>query len=278
MDMAETMRHVDVGGARLAYREVGQGEPVVLLHPGFVAAGMHPLLQAPALEGWRLIAVHRRGYGQSDRVNGPVSIVQQAADVTTLLDHLGIRQSHLVGHSFGANVALQFAVSQPQRLGALVLMEPLLGFLLRPETAAYVGAAAAEAVPRFAAGDHAGALDVWLNGAFGPGFRDVLDRALPGAWETAVADAPTAFATELPALQEWPFGPDDLGSIHIPTLSVVNSGTYWPGFRETHAALLDRLPDAEGVEVSVDSHLLQIAEPAPVADAVAGFLRRHPLG
>ena len=59
------------------------------------------------------------------------------------------------------------------------------------------------ALPLFAAGDRAGALEKWLTGAFGPGFRPVLDRALPGAWSQAVDDADTSFGVELISLQEW---------------------------------------------------------------------------
>lgn len=105
----------------------------------------------------------------------------------------------------------------------------------------------------------------------------MLDRALPGAWETAVTDARTAFGVEVPSLQEWPFGAADLSHVRAPTLSLVNSGTYWPGFRETHDVLLARIPRCEGAVVAVTSHLLQIADPGPVAERVADFLRRHPL-
>jgi len=277
--MSDFADRVDVDGVPLALRVRGEGTPVVLLHTGFVADGLLPLYEAPELDGFRLIAFHRRGYGDSGGRGpaAPVSMTRHAADVTAILDRLGVRRAHLVGHSFGANVALEAARTAPDRVGALVLMEPLLGFVLAPATADYVSGAAAVAVPRFAAGDHAGALDAWLLGAFGAGYRDVLDRALPGSWEQAVTDAPTAFGSEMPALQAWPFGPSDLARIQAPTLSVVNSGTYWSGFRETHDALLSGIAGAVGAVLPAPSHLLQIADPRPVAEVVADFLRGHPL-
>jgi pimeloyl-ACP methyl ester carboxylesterase len=54
-------------GARM-YHDRGAGPTVVLLQPGFVADGMLPLLDNSALASYRLIAPHRRGYGQSDRI------------------------------------------------------------------------------------------------------------------------------------------------------------------------------------------------------------------
>ena len=89
-------------------------------------------------------------------------------------------------------------------------MEPLLLFALSPATARFVADTAAVAMPLFAAGDRAAAVDAWLTGAFGPGFRETLDRALPGAFEQAVRDSGAAFGVEVPSLQEWTRGPDDL--------------------------------------------------------------------
>jgi 3-oxoadipate enol-lactonase len=276
--MREGTNGLEVDGVRLAVTVHGEGPPVLFLHPGFVADGLLPLMQAPELDGYRRIGYHRRGYGGSGgRGDGPVPMDRQAEDALAVLDRLGVVRAHLVGHSLGANVALQVAASAPDRVGGLVLMEPLLGFLLTPATADGVTATAATAVPRFMAGDHEGALDAWLVSAFGAGYRDVLDRTLPGAWDQAVQDAPAAFGSELPALQGWPYGPADLAAVRSPTLSVVSSATYWNGFRETHEALLQRIPDCEAAVVPVHSHLLQIADPGSVARPVAAFLRRYPV-
>ena len=52
----------------------------------------------------------------------------------------------------------------------------------------------ATAVQRYAAGDKAGALDIFLQGTCGPGYRAVLDHALPGGFDEYVANADTFFA------------------------------------------------------------------------------------
>jgi pimeloyl-ACP methyl ester carboxylesterase len=61
---------VTLDGTQIAYSQQGSGEPVLLLHPGFVADGMLPLLEQPALSEFRLVVYHRRGYGNSDRATG----------------------------------------------------------------------------------------------------------------------------------------------------------------------------------------------------------------
>jgi pimeloyl-ACP methyl ester carboxylesterase len=271
------MEQMTLDGTRIAYRLQGDGEPVLPLHPGFVADGMLPLLDQPALAGFRLIVYHRRGYGHSDRTTGPMNLVGQAEDAVGLLDRLGIDRAHLVGHSFGGNIALQLALTTPERVGALALLEPLLGFALGPALAQFLAETAQQAIPRFQAGDAAGALKVWLTGAFGPGFRLVLERALPGSWQMAVADAPTPFGVELPALQQWSVGPDDLARVGVPTLSLVHQEERWSGFAEIHELLRARVPGCEATTVELSSHLLQVADPRAVAEPVAAFVSRHRL-
>ncbi|HWT24134.1 MAG TPA: alpha/beta fold hydrolase [Solirubrobacteraceae bacterium] len=269
------MERIDVGGRTLAVEARGSGEPVLLLHTGFVADGMRPLLEDDRLaNGRRLIAYHRRGYGRSDPHPGSMSIEEQAADAVAVMDALGVGAADVAGHSLGATIALELALAAPHRVRRLVIMEPLLLFALSAASAQVVMDVAAVALPRFEQGDHAGALDAWLTGAFGEGYRAILEAALPGAFDQAVTDAPAAFGVEIPALQSWPRGLEDLRRITPPALVVMNAGPSWPGFAETQAALLDRLPHAEGAVVPCRTHLLQMEDPAPVAAAIAGFVAR----
>jgi pimeloyl-ACP methyl ester carboxylesterase len=270
------MNEARVDGRRVAYHEAGSGDAVVLLHPGFVAGGMAPLLDRPELAGYRLVAPYRRGYGDSDPAAHPVSMADLAADLFGLMDALSIERAHLVGHSIGANVALEAARTDPGRIGSLALLEPLLGFYLSAEAAAVLMSAVGQAMQQFAAGDHEAAVKTWLDGAFGPGWEDVVERSLPGAVHQATRDARATIGIEALALQAWQFGPPDVGGIRTPMLSVVHRDPVWPGFQESHQALVDS--GAEGLVVELPSHLLQIMDPDPVARGLARFLSRYPLG
>jgi pimeloyl-ACP methyl ester carboxylesterase len=101
--------------------------------------------------------------------------------------------------------------------------------------------------------------------------------ALPGAFERVVRDADAPFAVEVPSLQDWPRGPDDLRRLSQLALSVRSADGTWPGFRETHEALLAWLPDGQGEVVPGATHLLQLANPRAVAEGLAAFLGRHRL-
>src|SRR5262245_42936289 len=112
-------------GKQLAYSVRGDGEPVLLLHCGFVADAFLPLMAESSLsERYRLINYHRFGYGQSDRAGGPMSVVDQAAHARGLLSQLGVDRAHVVGHSYGGDVALQLALDAPEVVQSLALLEP----------------------------------------------------------------------------------------------------------------------------------------------------------
>jgi pimeloyl-ACP methyl ester carboxylesterase len=119
-------------------------------------------------------------------------------------------------------------------------------------------------------------VDAWLSGAFDPRYRETLEAALPGAFAGAVRDTDAAFAVEIPSLRGWARGQDDLRRVTQPALSVRGGGS-WPGFAETHEALLAWLPRSEGLVVPEATHLLQMADPGAVAEGLAAFLARHQL-
>src|SRR5258708_6505867 len=113
----------------LAAIERGAGPAVTLIHGGIFHSGpawaktIGPLVQ----DGYRVIAVDRRGYGRSpegDRDDVPVRL--QAADVSTTLDLREVAASHVVGVSYGALVALELALRQPERVSSLTLIEPTI--------------------------------------------------------------------------------------------------------------------------------------------------------
>src|SRR5262245_29483237 len=118
------MEKAQINGTVLAYETTGAGEPVLLLHPGFVANSFAALRREPALRSYRLVSFHRRGYGDSAAVQPPLTIEQHAEDCVGLLDFLGIGSAHVVGHSFGANVVLQVARAFSSRVHSLALLEP----------------------------------------------------------------------------------------------------------------------------------------------------------
>jgi pimeloyl-ACP methyl ester carboxylesterase len=113
------------GGVRLHYVRRGRGEPVVLLHgwPGFWYDWRHVVI--PLAEEADVIALDFRGFGDSDKPEGDPKAVYApdylAADVLSLLDHLGIESFVVAGHDTGAVIAQVLARQVPERVRALTL-------------------------------------------------------------------------------------------------------------------------------------------------------------
>jgi pimeloyl-ACP methyl ester carboxylesterase len=270
------MKRAVLDGVELEYKLHGSGEPVVLLHPGIYADWMTPLLLEPSLNTrYRLLHFHRAGCAGSSRVAGPVSLAGHAAHCRSLMRHVGIDRAHVVGQSSSGNLALQLALDAPEVVRSLAILEPALYSVPSVQTSrAFVGAA----VELYKTGDKAGAIDTFLRGVCGPGYRPALDRALPGAFEQHVRDADTFFEHEMPALRQWSFGPEDARRITQPVLAVVSTGSLAldPIWGERHQVLLDWLPNVESFVLPNATHLLQIENPRGMAEGLAAFFLRHP--
>ena len=110
-------------GTRVRYLDEGQGPPVVLIH-GFASSieawgGVIPVLR----ERHRVLALDLRGFGWTDRPPGDYSPEAQARLVLALMDQRGIDRAAVVAHSYGASVALQMALSAPQRVSRVALYD-----------------------------------------------------------------------------------------------------------------------------------------------------------
>ena len=264
-------------GIELEYETKGAGEPVVLIHPGHFADWFTPLLDEPAItNNYYVVRYHRTGCAGSGHIAGPVSLAQQAAHCRSLMRHLGIERAHVVGHSSSANIALQLALDAPDAAHSLAILEPALMNVPSAQTSrAFVGTA----MQSYHAGDNAGAVDIFLQGVCGPGYRAVLEQKLPGSFDQYVADAGTFFGKELPALLQWSFTREDASRITQPVLAVMGekSKEVSPIWAERQELLLAWLPNVEPFILLDAGHLLQVQNPSGMAAGLAAFFARRPI-
>ena len=271
------MIRAPVDGLELEYEVRGAGEPVVLIHAGVIAGFFAPLIEQPALVGaYRVVRHHRAGYAGSDRVEGPLPFTGQATHCRALMDHLGIERAHVVGHSSSACMALQLAVDAPEVVLSLALLDPARP---APPTALHrhtVETVLLPALDQYRAGDPAAAVDTFMRGVCGAGYRAPLEAARPGRVRAGrgrrghvlrPASCPRSWSgrsTATPPLasrcRRWSF----------------SAATASRSSRERQELLLDWLPNAEPFELPGASHLLQVQEPRAMAEALASFAARHP--
>lgn len=113
--------YADTPGGQLHYREVGSGPPLVLLHMTASSSVMYERSLPLLAERFRAIAVDTPGFGLSDPLPGPPDIAGYARAVAAFLDALGLVEVDLVGSHTGASIALELAVTAPERVRKLVL-------------------------------------------------------------------------------------------------------------------------------------------------------------
>jgi pimeloyl-ACP methyl ester carboxylesterase len=117
-------RFIEVDGLRARYFEEGSGPATLLLHGASLgssadvwAGNLHDL----ASHGLRTIAPDLPGFGMSDTPTDH-SVGFRARFVVALMDKLRIDRAHIIGHSQSGQIAVRLALSQPERLGKIVVL------------------------------------------------------------------------------------------------------------------------------------------------------------
>jgi pimeloyl-ACP methyl ester carboxylesterase len=125
------MAPIQSGPFTTAYDDAGSGAPVILLHCSSSTRGQWRALGETLAADFHVMAPDLLGYGDSGKWQGDAAdlIRTEAATVRSLLA-TNNAPLHLVGHSWGAAVALSFACQYPGALKSLTLIEPVAGWLL----------------------------------------------------------------------------------------------------------------------------------------------------
>jgi len=264
---------VDVGDAQLEYWERGPRDapPVLLVHAGVFGEWFRPMFDEPALDGFRLVRVHRAGYGASSRPRTHLTLTDHARQCCRLLRELGIERGHWIGHSSSGCIGLQAALDEPDLVAGLVLLEPapkpagpaaeVLGREVIGPTMAAVGA-----------GDFALATDTFLRGVDGPGYRDTIAARLgDDAFARIERDASFFFTDEIRASVEWSLDPKRASRITTPTLIVTggDSAGVTQVYDQTATLLAGMLPAARRVVLPGVSHSMPLQDPSGIARLVA---------
>ena len=244
-----TDRFLVAGDVHLRYREIGRGEPVVLLHGATRnLESWVGFADSLAADHHRVIALDLRGHGQSskftDRAHFGAAMVD---DVVRLLDTLHIQRAHLVGHSLGAVVAANVTARYRTRVISASLVAPPL----YADSAAYmqVHAAAIEDIER-------GAGMARLNQIVFPGMPDSIAKAASAAVLAAIP-APT-LAAVIGSVSSLALPPSTGAAVRgVPALVLVGSAdplitqarwlaSWWPRARlievpgADHGSVIDR--------------------------------------
>lgn len=254
-------------------REAGTGPGVVCIHSNASTSGQWRGLMDLLFPKFHVLAPDSYGSGKSpewpsDRV---ITLRDEVALIEPVLAKAGAPLA-LVGHSYGAGVALRAAVENPGRVRALALYEPTLFAVIEqqgpsPNDADGIRSAVADASVALDAGDRDAAAECFIDYWMGA-----------GAWKQTPEARKPAIAASVANVRRWkhalftePTSLETFRSLDIPVL-------YMVGKRSTASAhgvaglLAAALPRVEVLEFDKLGHMGPITHPEPVNEAIARFL------
>ena len=258
------MGRIDVGRVALNVHRVGldpgAGPTVVMIH-GLSADNLSSLfytLAPPVARDAHVVLYDLRGHGRSARPATGYGLDDSVADLTALLDTIDATGPvHLVGHSYGGAVALSFAVTHPERVASIALVE---GHAALDGWAAYQAAS----IAFLAFGLEKPEVVRWMDEEAGrKARRSYLDvKAL--IHETSLVEDIEHRTTTLTEA--------DVRSIDVPVLAIYGEHT---DIGDTAAALTEWLPDVERHQLDGRDHTVLLPCAEEIAALVAPWIRRQ---
>jgi pimeloyl-ACP methyl ester carboxylesterase len=257
------------------FREAGAGPGVVCIHSNASTSAQWRGLMDRLAPRFRVFAPDSYGSGKSpewpsDRV---IALHDEVALIEPVLAQAGSPLT-LIGHSYGAAVALVAALANPRRVRAMALYEPTLFALIdaqapRPNAAEGIRGAVAAAAAALDAGDTDAAaghfIDYWMD---------------PGSWAQTPPPRKAPIAASVANVRRWAHAlmtePTPLAAFRTLDIPVL----YMLGKRSTASAhgvaqlLTATLPRVEVVEFEGLGHMGPITHPVTVNEAIAKFLER----
>ncbi|MBZ0320353.1 MAG: alpha/beta hydrolase [Anaerolineae bacterium] len=261
--------YAEVNGGRLYYEMAGEGQVVVLLHAGVADRRMWNAQWEIFAQQYRVIRYDGRGYGKTENPTEPFS---PTADLAGLLDILDVPNAMLVGCSMGGRIAIDFALTYPERVRGLVLVASgLRGYKFDRSRLTELDAESNAAMEH---GDFAAAAEVdvkvWVIG---------LTRAASDLPAATLADCRMMLHEiyqrnqHVALVQTDPPAINRLGEIHVPTLILVGASDL-PDIAKIADQLARDIPNAEKIVYPGVAHMLNMEIPDQFNADVLAFLAR----
>lgn len=249
-------------GIVISFERSGSGPPLVMLHGSLNNHQTAWMMVKPLLEAqFTMYAVDRRGRGETTATEGH-TIADEANDALAVIESIG-EPVLLLGHSFGAHVALAAAAKAPEKIRKLMLYEPPRPTAMSRELLTRLQGLAASGQ------DEEMVEDFLLNGPRVPAEEVAMIRATP-FWQFLVGDAQNSIR-EWPALTDLEFDAQAFSTLNVPVLLI--TGDQSPDDVYETTPLAGALPNARVAVLQGQAHIAQAMAPQVFADTVTAFAK-----
>ncbi|MEC7764006.1 MAG: alpha/beta hydrolase [Pseudomonadota bacterium] len=244
----------------------------LFIHCSLAHAGIWTGVQAGLLDKLQMTAFDRPGHGLSAPWTGGDDGAKLHALVTDIAGQLIDRRADVIGHSYGATVALRLAMDWPEHVRSLVMIEPVLFAAIRGTDLFDQASGMIDQLRAFlASGDRMAAART---------FNDLTNPELP--FDSLPAERQKRLASRIDIVVEESsatfddttglLAPGRLEKIKQPVL-LLESANPPVGIRAIHEALCARIPQAQRVIIAGAGHMAPLTHPENVAGEIGAFLK-----
>jgi pimeloyl-ACP methyl ester carboxylesterase len=270
------MAMATINGVRLAYEIQGTGEiPLVMVHGALETHQNWDWVLPHLPDSFCVLTYDRRGFGDSERPSGEWGVREHVADLAALTEDLEFAPAWVMGQSGGGAITLRLAAERPDLLRGIVAHEPPLFSLLEddPKLAPML-----EVFPplvaafneRIAAGDHAGAAELFVDEGLGEG----LWSGFPPEFRQMCIENAANTLDDLNDPESTAFDLEWIKDFTRPALLTLGDQTA-PLFPPVITKLAEAMPSAEVQQFTEAGHPIMVEQPKDFAEAIAVFVRKH---
>ena len=259
-----------VNGAHISYEIAGEGGSFLMIHAGVADSRQWDKEFAYFASRYRVIRYDMRGYGKSEPVDGEYSHLQ---DLKALLDYLEIEGPIIaMGCSMGGGVAMNFALSRPAAVKALIMVDAGPPGL---ELEAPTHDKAAEAERAFNAGnlDLVAEIEtqIWFDGVGRTSAQvdQAMRKLVYEMNRTALGHEAKGLGTRLPDTEV--LAAQRLSELQLPVLVIVGAHDT-PYMQAAADYMVEKIPTARKVIIDDAAHLPNMEHPEDFCRIVAAFL------
>jgi len=282
---------IDVHGSKIAYLEIGKGNPVIYIHGNPTSSYLWRNVMPHVSQTHRNIAIDLIGMGNSDKPDISYTFADHYRYVSGFIDALEIKSVTIVGHDWGAALAWEYARRNPEKVAAIAFMEgvlppsfpvssfevmgeemggmfrafkdPTQGVQMVIEDNIFVEKLLPNMINRKLG-------EVAMNSYRAP-FTSKESRKPILVWprEVPIAGEPESTVRVLSKIGDF------MGRTKMPTLLLyADPGVIVP--REAISWYVDKISNLETVFIGQGLHYIQEDQPDAIGLAIADWLRRHP--
>ncbi len=250
----------------LYYEVNGQGHPILFIH-GLGSSTRDWEQQVPLFsKHYQVVTFDTRGHGKSDKPPGPYNISLFATDTAELIKGLDLPPPHIVGISLGGMIALQLAVSVPDLVKSLTIVNAGPEFIVRT-IKEHLLVLQRQFIVRLLGMRKMG--EVLSKRLFPKPEQEKLRRLFVERW---AENDPRAYRDAMRAIVGWSVT-DLLSTIQCPTLVIAADQDYTTvALKEAYVA---RMPRAELEVISDSRHATPVEQPEKFNKALMAFLLRQ---